>query len=105
MRKNIKEDWIYKLETTKLFINAIEEVSRNCLTKHIIGISKDWVTILEKNEDKFTKESQEILIGPNGGIAHRIYKFKPKGVADSLPIVIYSGVSMNLPVNDENAKK
>jgi hypothetical protein len=26
-------------------------------------------------------------------------------VADSTPIVIYSGVSMNLPVNDENAKK
>lgn len=103
MKKNIKEDWIYSLETTSLFVNAIEEVSRNRLVKHIIGIGKDWVTILENYKSKFFLESHEIIKGPKGGRAHSIYKFKPLNSINPLPIVIYSGVSMNLPVNDKNA--
>jgi hypothetical protein len=105
MRKNIKEDWIYSLETTNLFVNAIEEVSRNRLVKHILGVGKDWVTILESYKSKFFMESYEVMTGPKGGRAHSIYKFKPINSINPLPIVIYSGVSMNLPVNDENAVK
>lgn len=101
--KELQENWIYNLESTKLAINAIEEISKKHLVKHIIGIGKVWASILDFYEDMFYLESYQELYGPNGGRAHNIYKYKPLNSPSSLPIVIYSGSSMHLPTKDEKA--
>lgn len=101
--KQLQENWLYSLKTTKLAIDAIEEISKKRLVKHIIGIGKVWVDILNWYEEKFFLESYQELRGPNGGRAHNIYRFKLKNSPTSLPIVIYSGSSMNLPTKDEKA--
>ena len=92
-----EEKWLQEHKYTQLSIDAIEEISKKRLVKHIICIGKVWITILKLYDEKFKLESHEQLYGPNGGIAHTIYKFKPIDSPNALPIVVYSGPSMSLP--------
>lgn len=103
MKKEMKDNWLNSLPSTKLAIHAIEEISKNCLVKHIIGIGKDWATILATYEDTFILESYEYLTGPKGGRSGEIFKYRPINSPNSLPIVIYSGVAMNLPATNKEA--
>ena len=103
MKKSLKQDWLYNLKSTHLFVNSVEEIAKNKLSKYVFGIGKDWVEILNRYPEKFKLSNYEEISGPKGGRAHSIYQFKVIGSSDALPIIIYSGVSMNLPVNDERA--
>ncbi|MEK4484272.1 hypothetical protein MHH81_01540 [Psychrobacillus sp. FSL H8-0484] len=103
LRKSLQQDWIYDLASTKLAINAVEEISCNRLVKYILAIGKVWVDILMHYKDRFIIEDYVELLGPKGGRAHNIYKIRPIHAMNALPIVIYSGASMNLPANDKRA--
>lgn len=103
IRKSLQEEWIYQLKSTQLAINTIEEVSKQRLTKYILAIGKVWLNILMHYKDRFVIEESVELLGPNGGRAHNIYKIRPINAVNALPIVIYSGASMNLPANDKRA--
>lgn len=103
MKKNIKEDWLYELKSTQLFVNAIEAISKNKSSKYILGIGKDWIDVLSRFPEKFYLANNKVIVGPKGGRAHSIYQFKLVSEENALPIIIYSGVSMNLPVNDVRA--
>lgn len=105
VKQEVRENWLFSLKSTELAINAIEEISINHLVKHIMGIGKIWADILVKYKDKFILEDYVELRGPKGGIAHRFYKFKSIKFSDAMPIVIYSGSSMNFPSIDEKATK
>lgn len=103
MRKEIKENWLYSLPSVKLSIHAIEEISKNRLVKHIMGMGKDWATIFDTYNDTFILQDHELITGPKGGRSYEIYKYRPINSPDPLPIVICSGPSMNFPKTNKDA--
>lgn len=91
-----------ELESTKLAMQAIADISRLRKTKHIVG-RLDWVVLFGKYPDLLERANEAVIIGKTGKPAHRIFQYKVKGVDHSFPIVIYSGSSMNLPISTEGA--
>ena len=92
------------LESTKLMINAIEEVSNNRLVKYIIGIGGIWHTILSAYPDKFELLSEKMFTGPSGGESYRFYQYKVKDNPNSLPIVIMKSKNMYLPKQKDQVR-
>lgn len=103
VRKNLKQDWLYSLESTQLSVNAIVSLAIESQLKCIIGIGLDWTILFKEYSHLVELVNEEIMLGRTGKPAHRIYKYRVKNQPNSLPIVIYSGSSMNLPVNTTNA--
>ncbi|ACT03358.1 hypothetical protein Pjdr2_4745 [Paenibacillus sp. JDR-2] len=103
VRKSLKEEWLYELESTQLAMQAIGDISTQRKTKHIVGIGLDWVVLFGKYPELFERTNEYTITGKTGKPAHRVFQFKVKGNSDSLPIVIYSGSSMNLPVGTDSA--
>ncbi|MBB3114507.1 hypothetical protein FHS18_006628 [Paenibacillus phyllosphaerae] len=99
-----QEKWFRDMPSTQLAIESIEEIAALRLVKHILGVGLPWADILKSYPNKFYLDGDPVfLFGSKGRIAHRFFKFKPKMNSKGLPIVIYSGCSMNLPVNKREA--
>lgn len=100
---NIQQEWMRNLPSSKLVVDAIEEVSKNHLVKHIIGIGKAWVTLMDLNKEKFELISSKTFKGDKRE-GYGFFKYKVKGDPNSLPIVIQTGVSMHLAANGEQVQ-
>ncbi|MFF0828902.1 hypothetical protein ACFYU8_18240 [Brevibacillus sp. NPDC003359] len=98
-----QEEWFRNLPSTQLAIDVIEEIACSRLVKHILGIGLPWADILGSFPDKFYLDAHCLLTGTKGRIGHRIFKFMPVKNPEGQSIVIYSGSSMNLPVNKHEA--
>ncbi|MDQ0896300.1 MULTISPECIES: hypothetical protein [unclassified Paenibacillus] len=95
-----REDWFRDLISTQLAIGLMEDISARRLVKHILGIGLSWAHVLESFPETFIMEGEPVfLMGQKGKVGHRIFKFKPVHHPDGLPIVIYSGSSMDLPIH------
>lgn len=94
-----REQWFRSLPSTQLAIALMEDISARQLVKHILGIGLSWAEVLLSFPEIFKMEGDPVyLTGKRGRVGHRIFKFKPVRYPDGLPIVIYSGSSMNLPI-------
>jgi len=95
---NEQLQWMFKLETTNLAVEAVLEIAREKRVKHVIGIQKPWEDILKYKKIPLV---QEVIIRKHGSSRYsfKFSKFQP--TSDSLPIVIYSSGAgyINFPVN------
>ncbi|MDU2241081.1 MAG: hypothetical protein E7E23_10900 [Paenibacillus sp.] len=95
-----KQSWIYDLQPTKLAIHAIKQLAEESGVKHIVGIGKPWVNILNHYKDLFVLVETHGISGEKR-FSHRLYKFVSR--LGGIPIVIYiSGAGgINLPSDGE----
>jgi hypothetical protein len=91
------------MQSTRLALAAVKEIAAQRKVRAILAISKNWVDVFDTLKTEYAQAAKPVILqSPNGGIAHRIYAYRSD--VNSLPVVVYSGPSMNLP-RDEKAVK
>lgn len=98
----IDRENIYNLPSTTRSICALEDSASRRLVKHILGVGKEWVNILNHYSNKFKLVEYRELLGPKGNIGQRFYKYILVNNPEGLPIVIYVTSAINIPNPDRN---